>query len=203
MNVISEELNRIKCLFNYKPGSVISEQENSSENKYSMQNTVILRIKRSQQGGVKIFKGLVFTKKGNDIITNRTQINSYNDFYEYHGQIQYFCNTKTFKIVNSTYIVIEKQEFVNSSLSKNLDNKLCNTSNNNQVINEPMSADTTSKEAIQPTEPTHTYPNDKNYKYAKDNAGNWWGLNIINNKWFNLIDYPESIEKLNTGAVEI
>jgi hypothetical protein len=63
MNVISEELNRIKCLFNYKPGSVISEQENSSENKYSMQKTVILRIKRSQQGGVKIFKGLVFTKK--------------------------------------------------------------------------------------------------------------------------------------------
>jgi hypothetical protein len=90
---------------------------------------------------------------------------------------------------------------------KTLQNRLDGVCNSKEEVKTDIKPDdSTGKEAIQPTQPTqptHTYPDDKNYKYAKDTAGNWWGLNITNNKWFNLIDYPESVEKLNTGAVKI
>lgn len=58
----------------------------------------------------------------------------------------------------------------------------------------------------QPTEPTHRYKDDKNYRYAKS-GDCWWAKNINNNKWFNLTelvktrpDIQISIDRLNDGT---
>jgi hypothetical protein len=58
----------------------------------------------------------------------------------------------------------------------------------------------------QPTEPTHRYKNDRNYRYAKS-GDCWWAKNITNNKWFNLTELVKtkpkvqsSIDKLNDGT---
>ena len=246
MNVISEELNRIKCLFNYKPGSVISEQENVNPTNYTIygkmygnnnstnNNTKIYgksyyivggsgysleNSKSKTNAELKIFKNTKFVKNsdGNliantkyqfvssifghvitDPIKNTESSNPSKDTYS--GSITYSCKYKIFTPDKFKYLhYFDEEKTLQSQL-----NGVCKSKD--VVKTEPESVDstdTTSKEAIQPTEPTHTYPDDKNYKYAKDTAGNWWGLNITNNKWFNLIDYPESIEKLNTGAVKI
>jgi hypothetical protein len=247
MNVISEELSRMKCLFNYKPGSVISEQENVNptnddivgkmygnnknnnknnnkiygksyyivgSNSYSLENS-----KSKVNAELKLFKNTKFVKNsdGNliantkyqfvssiwghvitDPIKNTESSNPSNDTYS--GSITYSCKYKIFtpdKFKDMHYFDEEK------TLQSQLDG-VCKSKDVVKTDIKPGdSTDTTGKEATQPTQPTHTYPEDKNYKYAKDTAGNWWGLNIINNKWFNLIDYPESVEKLNTGAVKI
>ena len=61
-------------------------------------------------------------------------------------------------------------------------------------------------ECAQPTEPTHRYKDDKNYRYAKS-GDCWWAKNINNNKWFNLTelvktkpDIQISIDRLNDGT---
>jgi hypothetical protein len=61
-------------------------------------------------------------------------------------------------------------------------------------------------ECTQPTEPTHRYKDDKNYRYAKS-GDCWWAKNINNNKWFNLTELVKtkpniqiSIDKLNDGT---
>lgn len=245
MNVISEELNRIKCLFNYKPGSVISEQEyrnqtNNNANNNTNNNTKIYgksyyivggsgysleNSKSKDDAELKIFKNTKFVKNSDGNLIANTKYQFLDSYYgyvvtspitfslkksedsknnyakdTYSGSITYSCKYKIFtpdKFKNIHYFDEEK------TLQSQLDG-VCKSKD--VVKTEPESVDSTdtvNKEAIQPTEPTHTYPDDKNYKYAKDTAGNWWGLNITNNKWFNLIDYPESIEKLNTGAVKI
>ena len=58
----------------------------------------------------------------------------------------------------------------------------------------------------EPTEPTHRYKNDKNYRYAKS-GDCWWAKNINNNKWINLTELVKtkpkiqsSIDKLNDGT---
>ena len=58
----------------------------------------------------------------------------------------------------------------------------------------------------QPTKPTHSYKDDKNYQYAKS-GDCWWAKNINNNKWFNLTELVKtnskiktSIDKLNDGT---
>ena len=58
----------------------------------------------------------------------------------------------------------------------------------------------------QPTKPTHSYKDDKNYQYAKS-GDCWWAKNINNNRWFNLTELVKtnskikiSIDKLNDGT---
>ena len=59
---------------------------------------------------------------------------------------------------------------------------------------------------VQPTEPTHSYKDDKNYQYAKS-GDCWWAKNINNNQWFNLTELVKtkpniknSIDRLNGGT---
>ena len=59
---------------------------------------------------------------------------------------------------------------------------------------------------VQPTEPTHSFKNDRNYQYAKSGEC-WWAKNITNDKWFNLTKlvktkpkFQSSIDKLNDGT---
>lgn len=61
-------------------------------------------------------------------------------------------------------------------------------------------------ECVQPTEPTHSYKDDKNYLYAKS-GDCWWAKNINNNEWFNLTELVKtkpkiknSIDRLNNGT---
>ena len=59
---------------------------------------------------------------------------------------------------------------------------------------------------VQPTQPTHSFKNDKNYRYAKS-GDCWWAKNINNKKWINLTKlvktkpkFQSSIDKLNDGT---
>jgi hypothetical protein len=61
-------------------------------------------------------------------------------------------------------------------------------------------------ECKQPTEPTHRYKDDKNYRYAKS-GDCWWAKNINNGKWFNLTELVKtkpniqiSLDRLNDGT---
>jgi hypothetical protein len=72
-------------------------------------------------------------------------------------------------------------------------------------VEKPVTTKPTSTGGM-PSKVTHSYPNDKNYGYAKDETGNWWAQNKKSGKWFNLSinpKYKSSVDKLDKGAIEI
>ena len=103
MNVISEELNRIKCLFNYKPGSVISEQEyrnqtNNNANNNTINNTKIYgksyyivggsgysleNSKSKTNAELKIFKNTKFVKNSDGNLIANTKYQFLDSYYGY------------------------------------------------------------------------------------------------------------------------
>ena len=83
--------------------------------------------------------------------------------------------------------------------------KIKSTKKPSNNATEPNNAQSNSN-CVKPTEPTHRYKNDRNYRYAKSGEC-WWAKNITNDEWYNLTDlvktkpnFQSSIDKLNDGT---
>lgn len=89
MNILNEELNNIKYLFGYKPGKVISEQDNTP-----------LEIRRRMPQISKSFDEMLDSPDNNP--------NDFSDEFEYADNIISYVITKLIRITNDKYFEINE-----------------------------------------------------------------------------------------------
>ncbi len=207
-NIITEELGHMKYLLGYKKGVVISEQrpttngciEGNCENgkgayKWSNGDVYKGQWKDGKLTGQGIYKwkdGTVYEGGWKDGKQNGQGTNKWPDGAVYVGQFK-----DDFLHGQGTYTNPNGEKFSGTWVDGKLDGK---TPEDLDKITQ------SNTECAQPTEPTHRYKDDKNYRYAKS-GDCWWAKNINNNKWFNLTElvktkpnFQVSIDRLNDGT---
>jgi hypothetical protein len=208
-NIITEELGYMKYLLRYNKGVVISEQqrpnktgciEGNCENgkgdyKWSNGDVYKGQWKDGKLTGQGIYKwkdGTVYEGGWKDGKQNGQGTNKWPDGAVYVGQFK-----DDFLHGQGTYTNPNGEKFSGTWVDGKLDGK---TPEDLDKITQ------SNTECAQPTEPTHRYKDDKNYRYAKS-GDCWWAKNINNNKWFNLTELVKtkpniqiSIDRLNDGT---
>lgn len=229
-NIITEELGHMKYLLGYQRGVVISEQRTKTgcingdctngqgTHKYTDGSVYVGTWKDGKRNGEGTYKWVdgveykgtwkdgkfngqgTYTYKNGDVYVGQWKDNNKNGqgTRKYSDGSKYVGEWKDDKLNGQgTYTNLNGVE----SSGIWVDDKL-----NGKSLDELDKITQSNTECAQPTEPTHRYKDDKNYRYAKS-GDCWWAKNINNNKWFNLTelvktkpDIQISIDRLNDGT---